>query len=96
MHKDTYYDFEREVRAVGFPPVEADPAAANFYSNLFERENAPGFRVFAPTVDVARLVNGVVLHPEAPAMFGDEMRILCTANSLPVPELSRRNRAPVF
>jgi hypothetical protein len=96
MHKDTYYDFEREVRAVAIPPAGNDVAAAEFFGDLFEREDTPGFRVFAPTINMARLVSGVVLHPEAPDAFGAEMRDLCAAKGLPVPEPSRRNRPPAF
>jgi hypothetical protein len=96
MHKDIYYGFEHEVRAVGFPRVAPDPAAADFHANLFELETTPGFRILAPPVDVRRLVQAVVLHPAAPVTFQSKMAEFCTANNLPKPELSRRNRTPVF
>jgi hypothetical protein len=96
MHKDKYYGFEQEVRAVAFPPVAPDPASADFSSNMFELESTPGFRLFAPPIDDRRLIQGIVLHPDASRTFQDEMMTLCTANALPKPEPSRRTRTPVF
>ena len=79
MHKDSYYALEREVRAVAFRrPVDH-----------FESETVPGFLVFAPVVDLAKLIQGVVLHPEASPAFEVEITELCLLKGLARPERSR-------
>ena len=92
MHKDSYYRFEREVRAVGLWPTVNELGRAAFYKDLFESEAELDFLVFAPIVDLTRLIRGVVLHPEAPAAFAAEVRDLCLTKGLPQPERSRNNR----
>lgn len=96
MHKDIYYSFEREVRVVAFsPPMEA-PGGKQFADNHFERENFPGFLVYAPPMDINRLIHGVVLHPEAPAKFKSRIDTMCAKSGLPTPTTSRKIRDPVF
>ena len=58
MHKDSYYSFEREVRAVAFAPA-AELADNSFYENMFVLETVPDFRVCAPTVNLQQLIHGV-------------------------------------
>jgi hypothetical protein len=96
MHKDSYYGFESEVRAVAFPPAVDELGRADFLANRFESESDPGLQVFAPAVDPARLIKGVVLHPEASSAFEAEITALCLSKGLPRPERSRRNQTPVF
>jgi hypothetical protein len=96
MHKDIYYSFESEVRAVVLTPAGEGPWVAHFRENHFESESTPGFLVFAPTIDFSQLIHGVILHPDAPTAFETEIIDLCTKNKLPGPELSRRNRQPHF
>jgi hypothetical protein len=86
MHKDSYYAFECEVRAVAFRPP----------NNHFESEAVPGFLVFAPVVDLAKLIHGVVLHPEASRAFEARITELCLSKGLARPERSRSTRPPVF
>lgn len=43
MHKDTYYGFEREVRAVATPPAVKELGLDDFKSHHFESEAAKGF-----------------------------------------------------
>lgn len=95
-HKDAYYHFEHEVRAVAFPPVGHELDGAHFRENHFELEGSPGFLVYAPPIDIKHLVNGVVLHPEAPLAFETEVIGICAKNGLPQPEPSRSTRKPVF
>lgn len=95
MHKDSYYGFEREVRAVAFTPA-AELADNHFSEDLFAKETEPDFHVYAPMVNLKQLIHGVVLHPEATGEFGIEVDHLCTKSGLPGPEVSRRNRKPVF
>ena len=95
MHKDQYYAFEREMRAVATPPAVPELGLDEFRADHFESENKPGVLVYAPTIDVGKLVHGVVLHPKATADFEQRMEHLCTANSLPRPERSRVIRTPM-
>ena len=96
MHKDTYYSFEREVRAVATPPAAKELGLDDFKNHHFELETTKDFLVYAPPVDIKKLIHGVVLHPEAPDAYAVAVRDLCTANGLPAPVPSRRTRQPVF
>ena len=94
MHKDSYYAFECEVRAVAFRPPVDELGRADFLANHFESKNFPGFLVFAPIVDLAKLIQGVMLHPEASPAFGAKITELCLSKGLAGPE-PRGNRPPV-
>lgn len=96
MHKDTYYRSEQEVRAVATPPAVKELGLDDFNSNRFESETTKGFHVYAPPVDIKKLIHGIVLHPNAPDAYVRVVRDLCAATGLPAPEASRRTRAPVF
>jgi len=96
MHKDTYYAFEQEVRAVASPPAVKELGLEDFSANLFESESIKGFVVYAPPVDIEKLIQGIVLHPDASDAFAGKLLDLCAANGLPVPEPSCRTRKPVF
>lgn len=96
MHKDIYYDFEHEVRAVALAPAGIEPWASQFRENHFQSESTPEFLIFAPPVELSQLIHAVTLHPEASAAFEAEMMDLCAANGLAKPEASRKNRAPIF
>jgi hypothetical protein len=96
MHKDTNYAFEREVRAVATPPAVEELGLSDFTSNLFESETVKGLHVYAPPVEIKKLVHGIVLHPEAPDAYVTAVRDFCDRNGIPPPELSRRTRKPVF
>lgn len=95
MHKEAYYEFEHEVRAVVLQPVD-EAEAAHFHKSHYRSENDSGFVVFAPAVDLSCLIKGVVLHPDAPADFENQIVRLCLENGLPQPEPSRASRRPVF
>jgi hypothetical protein len=95
MHKDSYYGFECEVRAVAFPPA-AGLELADFRANRFEVESNPGFHVFAPRVDSVALIEGVVLHPEASSAFEADITALCISKGLSRPKRSRKNQSPAF
>lgn len=96
MHKDSYYSFEREVRAVAFPPVVDELGGAHFRENHFESESKAGFLVYAPTVDLVQVIQGIILHPEASPAFETTMTDLCSKKGLPRPQASRRTRRPIF
>jgi hypothetical protein len=95
MHKEAYYEFEREVRAVVLQPV-GEAEAAHFHQSRYRSESDPDLVVYAPAVDLSCLIKGVVLHPDAPAVFESQIVQLCLENGLPIPEPSRVNRRPVF
>lgn len=66
MHKDSYYAFEQEVRAVAVPPAVKELGLEDFQDNQFELEAIKGFIVYAPPIDIRKLIHGIVLHPDAP------------------------------
>ncbi len=54
-------------------------------TELGEAENRPTFRVFAPPIHFAAIVDSVFVHPKAPAPFFDEVHSLCEKHGLPAP-----------
>ena len=94
MHKDTYYSFEHEARAVALAPAGIEPWASEFRENHFQSDSIPEF--LAPPVELSVLIHEVILHPEASAAFEAEIMDLCAANRLVKPGSSRKNRVPVF
>ena len=96
MHKDIYYAFEQEVRAVAFPPTVNELGLADFISNCFKFKSTVGFRVFAPRVQLKELIRGIVVHPEASDAFVSRVRDLTVTNCLPDPTYSRQTRTPSF
>jgi hypothetical protein len=91
MHKDTPYAFEREVRAVAFPPA-AGPDVQHFNDSLFESDHDARVRVYAPIIDVRRLIRLVVLHPHASSTYEAQLTELCARYGLPCPVRSRTSR----
>lgn len=97
MHKDIFYEFESEARAVFFPLFTQEAISGGHYNdNMFEVDGRPGFYAYAPPIDVRDLVEGVVLHPMATQPFEAEMTAICSSAGLPVPQRSRRLSRPVF
>ena len=96
MHKNIGYSFEQEVQAVAFPPAVPELGADEFHADLFELEAAPGFIVYAPSVDLTRLIQGLFLHPDASPDFEAQIVELCARSGLSRPDNSRRNIEPVF
>jgi hypothetical protein len=92
MHKDAYFNFEQETRAVVLPPATNPEEIAHFRDNHFTLEADSTFRCLAPTVPLTKLVTAVVLHPDAPAAFSERVAALCTKYALPAPVQSRRTQ----
>lgn len=92
MHKDTYFSFEQETRAVVLPPASDPTEIAHFRDNHFTLENDPSFRCVAPPVSLSDLITSVVLHPEATEEFSERVRTLCQTTGMPNPISSRRAR----
>ena len=84
-HKNINFCFEREVRAVALPPATEGLGASHFQANHFESETHKGFRVFAPEVDVATLIDRIVLHPESSSAFTEKVCAACESAGLPKP-----------
>jgi hypothetical protein len=85
-HKNTAFEHERELRAVAMHPVVEGLDQQHFRQHYIEADNNPALRVFAPPVDVAALVDLVLVHPEAPDLFLESVRSLCEGHGLPIPE----------
>ncbi len=96
MHKDIYYRYEKEVRAVAASFLAYKEWQTHFSENHFELENSPGVFVYAPPIDLKQLIIGIVLHPEIPPDLKAKVGDLCVKNGLEQPELSRRAQEPVF
>ncbi|NTV46814.1 MAG: hypothetical protein HGB11_09935 [Chlorobiales bacterium] len=84
-HKNINFCFEREVRAVALPPATEGLGASHFQANHFESESQNGFHVYAPEVDVAALIDRVILHPESSPAFVEKICSACDAAGLPEP-----------
>lgn len=96
MHKDAYYKYETEVRAVITLPPNKELGLEEFEVDFFSLSNDDTFRIYAPRIDVGKLIQGIVLHPEAPEPFAARVRDLCAAKGLPAPTLSRETTKPQF
>ena len=87
-HKHVDYCFERELRAVAFPPAVKELGSEHFSLNLFEKEYESEFKVFAPIVDVQELICSITLNPEVSSSFKDKIIGICENNSLVLPSMS--------
>lgn len=96
MHKDKYYTYENEVRAVAASFLAYEEWQTYFKENSFELEKTPGFFVFAPPIDLSQLILDVVLHPEISPDIEAKILDICSENGLSKPKLSRRSRDPVY
>jgi hypothetical protein len=96
MHKNAGpFAFEQELRAVALHPIEADVAAYRYFSeHFFEREEQPASKVFAPPVNLATLLDCVVLHPKSTLDHQARAAALCTEHGLPPPVRSIAAVAP--
>jgi len=90
-HKDKFFSYEQEVRAVFLPAPDDKATVSHFTQHTFELASSPGFRVFAPPIDLSKLINAVVLHPDSSDDFRRRIQDLCEKYSLPAPELSRKS-----
>lgn len=96
MHKDRYYGYEAEVRVVAVGPATKELGLNPFLKDHYCRTDDPSFLVYAPRVNPAELIHGIVLHPEAPEEFVIRISELCAERGLPGPTLSRGTAKPVF
>lgn len=96
MHKDIYYKYENEVRAVAASFIANEEWQKHFNENHFESEKSPGDLVYAPPIDLAKLVTAVILHPEMSPNVQNKVVDLCIKNRLNQPILSRRTQRPIF
>jgi len=87
-HKNINFSFEKEVRAVAFPPATEGLGSARFQGDLFASEAHKGRLVFAPVVDISVLIHGVVLHPASTPQFVARVCSTCEIATLPKPVAS--------
>jgi hypothetical protein len=85
-HKSKLFEHERELRAVAMHPVVEGLDQQHFRTNHFEGEENPAFRVFAPPIGLAGLVDSFFVHPKAPDPFLEEVRSLCREHELAIPQ----------
>lgn len=96
MHKEVIFRDEAEVRAVAFPPVHDDLGGRDFMASYFESGTHVGAYVYAPKVNLAELVRGVIVHPKATPAYLEQVRAQCVAHHLPLPSQSRGARAAAY
>ncbi|ESQ91676.1 hypothetical protein ABENE_10090 [Asticcacaulis benevestitus DSM 16100 = ATCC BAA-896] len=96
MHKDAYYRYEAEARAIVVPPPTTELGLNEFLVDHFRRTEEESFRVYAPRIDICKLIQGIVLHPKVPDAFAAEVRDICSTKGLPEPELSRGTKKAVY
>lgn len=96
MHKDIYYSYENEVRAVAASFIAYEDWQKHLSENLFELKESPGFKTYAPTIDLTQLISGVVLHPETSSDVQAKVFDFCMKTGLDQPALSRRKQKPVY
>lgn len=85
-HKNNVFESEQEVRVVAMRPIVEGLDHQHFCENHFETESDPTFRVFAPPIAASTVLDAVFVHPHAPKLFCEDMRSLCQAHGLPLPE----------
>ena len=85
-HKNKLFEHERELRAVAMHPVVEGLAQQHFRTHHFHTGDKHDFRVFAPPIEVASLVDSVYVHPEASQSFVEEVQSLCEKCGLPIPK----------
>lgn len=90
-HKDKFFSYEQEVRAVFLPAPEDKATVEHFTQHTFTLGTDPTFRVFAPPFDAAALINQVVLGPRSSSIFQASVEAQCGKHSLPAPVKSRQS-----
>ncbi len=96
MHKDITFRYEAEVRAIVTLPPNDGLGLQKFLEDHFALTANPNFRLYAPKIDAATLIHGIVLHPEASKSYAARVRKLCAAKGLPAPTSSRETAEPVY
>jgi hypothetical protein len=96
MHKDINFRYEAEVRAVVPLPPNDELGLQKFLEDHFALTANRSFHVYAPTVDVTTLIDGIVLHPDASKTYAAKVRKLCAAKGLCAAASSRETAEPVY
>jgi len=93
MLKDVRYAFESEVRAVACTLTVNPDEKALCSKHLFSLEASPEFRVYAPPINVAELVEEIVLAPGSSKSWTKEVADLCSQKALPPPSSSQQRES---
>lgn len=92
-HKNKFYEPEAELRAVAMHPVIEGFDQQHFREHHFQSESDAAVLVYAPPIDLHKLIAAVVLHPESTPAFRREVQQLCSTLGLPPPEASAASRS---
>lgn len=92
MQKDVTYRFENEVRAIVIPLGLQGDDMEDFKSRHFALVEDHEVNFFVPIVDLSKLVELVVLHPDATKEFQLKVERYCNENGLVMPIKSRKSR----
>jgi hypothetical protein len=95
-HKRVQLSFEQEIRAIAFGLLADELGGTELRTHIFSKEGDPDFRVYAPPIDLARLIQAIDLNPQAAPDFVADITTLCADHSLPSPVQSEMKVAPVF
>ena len=89
-HKNKKYEHEQELRAVAMHPIIDGFNQQHFRTHHFEKDDDSSFRVFAPPINVAKLIEEVFIHSAASQSFQEQVKALCKTNSLAPPKRAAR------
>jgi len=95
MHKEAVFEGEREVRAIACPPPTEESGLSAFNASFFEWADG-GTKFYAPEVNLAELVEEIVLHPDADQVVVERVSGLALQAGLKPPVKSRKARPIVF
>jgi hypothetical protein len=88
MHKNLPYEFESEVRAVACSLSRDTQATMDFANHLFEREGDHDFKVFAPPINVVKLIDEVIIANQSGPKCRAKVKSICSNKGLPKPRVS--------
>ncbi len=84
-HKNIVFSPEAELRAVAMHPVIEGLDQQHFREHHFQKNSDPAVLVYAPPVDIQKLIAEVALHPESTKAFRTRIEEVCKNAGLPAP-----------
>ncbi len=96
MHKRIEFSFEQEIRAVASGILTDQLGGIHLREHLFEKEDNPSFKIFAPPIKANQLIQRIVLPSSTTTDLALEIKSICAAYALPLPELSAMDRRSCF
>lgn len=86
-HKNQYFKYENELRAVAMHPVIEGLDHKHFQESHYQSEETPTLLVYAPPIDLA-MIESIILHPDATPDFSAKVASLCKESGMPAPQKS--------